>query len=254
MNFLPQDYKAPKTGGHYMKLQDGENKFRIMSAPILGWEDWIDNRPVRYRMEDRPAKPHDVNKPLRHFWAFIVFNYSSEQIEILHLTQASIRSAIESLSKDVDWGAPYTYDIKVTKKGQGKDTEYTVNPTPHKPVDPYIVSCFNERKCWLDALFDNADPFALGWPQYTKMGIYESDSPTECPISNDDLRDIQIMFSNCPSDYQENILKTLGKMIPPIHKISEIPAGIFHKFKDAIEQKYQEEQKKTSELFDLIAG
>lgn|GEM_PF-775032 len=255
MNFLPQDYKAPKTGGHYMKFQDGENKFRIMSAPILGWEDWIDNRPVRYKLEDKPTKSHDASKPIKHFWSFIVFNYASEQIEILHITQASIRSSLEALSRDADWGAPYTYDIKVTKKGQGKDTEYTVNPCPHRPVDQYIVTCFSERKCYLEALFDNADPFALGWPHYTTLGIagkFENDS--EFPISMEDLRDIQIMFANCPTDYQDQIMKSLGKMIPPIKKIAELPPGIFHKFKDAIQSKYQEEQNKTAELFDLITG
>ncbi len=178
----------------------------------------------------------------------------SEQIEILHVTQASIRAAIEALSKDEDWGAPYTYDIKVTKKGQGKDTEYATNPSPHKTVDQYILSCFNDRKCWLDALFDNEDPFALGWPQHTLMGIPEHSNKKEFPVSNQDLQEIQVMFANCPTDYQEQIMKSLGKMIPPINKISEIPSGIFHKFKDAIQKKFQEEQDKTAEMFDLAMG
>lgn len=258
MNFLPQDYKSPKVGGHYMKFQDGENKFRIMSAPILGWEDWIDKKPIRYILDEKPAKPHDPTKPLKHFWAFIVFNYVTEQIEILHITQASIRNSIESLCNDVDWGSPFTYDIKVTKKGQGKDTEYSVNPAPHKPLEPYIRDCFNERKCNLNALFDNADPFAVGWPTYTQLGVCSDITHITAPknniISDEDLKEIQIMFANCPSDYQENLLKSMAKMSPPINSLLEIPEGIFPKFKRAIFDKYSEEQKKNSEYFDLIAS
>ena len=32
---LPTDYEAPKTVSNYLKLQDGANKFRIMSSPIV---------------------------------------------------------------------------------------------------------------------------------------------------------------------------------------------------------------------------
>ena len=88
MNFLPDDYKSPKSSNHYMKLQDGENKIRILTQPILGWEDWHDKKPVRYKMNEKPAKSYDPKKAIRHFWSFIVCNYNEEQIQILHLTQA----------------------------------------------------------------------------------------------------------------------------------------------------------------------
>ena len=44
--FLPENYKSPE--GNYMKLQDGENTFRVLSSAIVGWEYWNrDNKPVR---------------------------------------------------------------------------------------------------------------------------------------------------------------------------------------------------------------
>jgi hypothetical protein len=49
-SFLPERYEVPKTGGAYMKFRQGANKFRILSAPIIGYECWTEDRkPVRSR-------------------------------------------------------------------------------------------------------------------------------------------------------------------------------------------------------------
>jgi hypothetical protein len=176
-HFLPQDYEAPRGVSGYMKLEDGENRIRILSAPILGWEDWKDKKPLRYRFDDKPDKPIDSTKPLKHFWAFIVWNYKTQLIQVLEVTQASIRKRIEALCQDDDWGAPYSYDIKIVKSGESIDTEYAVNPTPHKQVDPAILIAFKEKPIFLDALFDNGDPFAEGQAQYTKGYFQEAEAP-----------------------------------------------------------------------------
>ena len=173
MNFLPEDYQAPKTSNYYLKLLEGENRVRILSQPVLGWEDWHDKKPVRYAFNDKPMKSFDPKKPAKHFWAFIVFNYNEEQIQIMHVTQATIRKSIEALCRDKDWGAPYFYDIKIMKTGEGVDTEYAVNPVPHKPIDPYLVQCFNDRRCNLEAIFANADPFSTEWEQFTPLATKE---------------------------------------------------------------------------------
>jgi hypothetical protein len=154
-----------------MKLQDGENKIRILSAPLLGWEDWLDKKPMRYKMDNKPLKSHDPLKPIKHFWAFIVWNYAEEKIQILQITQASVRSRIEDLCKDEDWGQPFFFDIKILKKGQDLKTEYTVNPMPHKPLAPHIKQEFIDKPIYLDALFSNADPFDTKWGEYTP-GIF----------------------------------------------------------------------------------
>lgn len=160
MNFLPDNYEAPRGASSYMKLQEGENKFRILSQPILGWEDWDDKRPVRYRFDAKPAKSIDANRPVRHFWSMVVWNYATEQVQILTITQATIQKQIQALCKDEDWGAPYFYDMKILKSGEGKETKYQVNPVPHKPTAAHIVKAFNERPIDLEAIFENADPFA----------------------------------------------------------------------------------------------
>ncbi len=163
MSFLPDDYQAPKASNYYLKLVEGENKIRVMSKPIFGWIDWKDNKPMRFRMDQKPLKAVDPKKAIRHFWAFVVFNYNNEQIQIFEVTQASIRKSLEALCRDKDWGSPYGYDLKIMKTGEGVNTEYAINPIPHKPTDSYLVSCFNERPCNLNALFTNEDPFSPEW-------------------------------------------------------------------------------------------
>lgn len=159
-DFLPQDYEQPQTGGNFMKLQDGENKIRILSKPIVGWLDWKDKKPYRFTMKNKPEKPMDKN-PIKHFWAFVVWNYSTKSIQILEITQQTIQSAIANLSKDDEWGAPYHYDIKINKKGKDLDTEYSVTPSPKKPVSDEQSKAALEKPCYLEAMFANADPWIV---------------------------------------------------------------------------------------------
>lgn len=159
LNWLPTDYEAPKGVSGYMKLEEGVNRVRILSAPLIGWEDWHDKKPVRYRYDEKPDTPHDPNRPVKHFWAFVVWNYAASTIQILHVTQASIRKGIEALAHDEDWGHPAQYDIKITKRGEGVDTEYSVNPVAPSPISQEILKAFKEKPIWLEALYDGQDPF-----------------------------------------------------------------------------------------------
>ena len=167
MNFLPENYKSPVSSNNYLKMNEGENRIRILSQPIMGWEDWQDNKPVRYRLENKPAKPVDPAKPVRYFWAFIVHNVIEDQVQIMQITQNTIIKSIESLCNDADWGNPYHYDIKIKKSGKGMETQYVTSPVPHKPVDEHVIDLFNSKPCNLDALFTSEDPFAMKQEQYT---------------------------------------------------------------------------------------
>lgn len=159
-NFLPQDYESPKLASSYAKLEDGENRFRILSAPIVGWEDWIDKRPVRYRFKDKPVCSHDPTKPIKYFWSVVVWNYSLKQIQILHITQVTVWRALETLAQDIEWGSPFCYDIKIHRAKQGDLTKYTVTPVAPKPVAGEVIVAFHAKPCNLDALFSGGDPWA----------------------------------------------------------------------------------------------
>jgi hypothetical protein len=159
-DFLPQDYEAPAGSANYMKMKDGENKVRILSKPIIGWLDWKEKKPYRFRMNAKPEKPMG-DKPIKHFWAFLVWNYEAETVQILEITQASIQKAIQDYSKNDEWGAPFFYDIKIIRKGKDLDTEYSIMPSPKKDLADEIKKAALEKPAYLDALFDGADPWVV---------------------------------------------------------------------------------------------
>ena len=172
--FLPEGYDKAKekeekqSGSSYMRFEEGENKFRILTKPIVGWEWWVDddgdivergtsfkkgNKPVRIDMETNMVAEQFENAKL--FWAMLVWNYQEEKAQILEITQSSIRSEIEDLIKDKDWGDPTGYDIVVERFNE-EIVRYTVRPKPHKKFDKKGKDI---PKVNLKALFENEDPY-----------------------------------------------------------------------------------------------
>lgn len=166
-DFLPENYEVPETGSGYMKLKDGDNVFRVLSSAITGYEYWTaENKPIRSKeafAETPNVKVGQDGKPQKqkHFWAFVVWNYANEAIEILQITQSSIQGSISNLVKDEDWGNPRAYDIKVNRAGTGIETEYSVNPKPKKELDVEILEAYAKKPINLDALYSGANPFEL---------------------------------------------------------------------------------------------
>ncbi len=172
MGFLPENYEAPT--GNYMKLLLGKNKIRILSAAIVGNVFWISDgqarKPVRRRVSERidPAElgidsRSGEREKARHFWAFACWNYAASAVQILEITQGSIRDSIQALCADEDWGADVLgYDIAITKSGSGLDTAYTVTPSNKSPTAPPILAAYRAMTINLEALFAGGDPFAGG--------------------------------------------------------------------------------------------
>lgn len=163
-DFLPTDFKIPASPSNYMKLVDGENTFRVLSSAIIGFEYWTnENKPVRSKEvpEETPnikMRNGQADK-VKHFWAFIVWNYATKQIQILELTQKSIMQAIKALVDNKKWGKPSGYDITVTRTGEGLDTEYSVMPNPHSELTKEIAEVYNSKQINLNALYEGKDPF-----------------------------------------------------------------------------------------------
>lgn len=178
--FLREDYESPTQAGNYLKLQEGENKIRILSNAIDGWEDWtVDRKPVRFSYDQKPRAPISPDKPIKHFWACIVWNYNEKKVQIYQITQASIRRAIEALGKDEDWGNPFYYDLKINKTGEGIETKYSVTPAPQKPIDEAIRSAFYAKRCCLQFLFTGDDPFSCSPEEAT---LFALDVKEEAPV------------------------------------------------------------------------
>lgn len=157
MTFLPANYEAPVSEGNYYKLKKGDNTFRILSDAITGFEYWnLSNKPVR-SVEPWEEMPADI-KPdsrVRHFWAFVVYNYDAKKPQILEITQKTIQEALEALVNNKKWGDPRKYDVVIKATGDGLEREYTVIPEPHTEAPNVSVSQIN-----LGALFLGEDPFS----------------------------------------------------------------------------------------------
>jgi hypothetical protein len=166
-DFLPDGYTdIPSTRDNYMKLQDGLNRLRVLSSAIVGWEGWKtqadgSKKPIRRRME-QPLSVTEIDDEERvnHFWAFCVWNYQAERVQILEITQKGIQTAIKGLAKDQDWGSPKNYDLVIEKTGKLLETRYQVTPKPSKKLDEGIIATYEAMNINLDALYDGLDPFA----------------------------------------------------------------------------------------------
>lgn len=165
MNFLPSDYSIPNAQSGYMKLEQGSNRFRVLSSAIVGTEYWKDTdegrKPIRKRPDER-ISGNEINPDERpkHFWAFVVWNYESEMVQILELTQKTIMRAIRAYTKDDDFGDPKGYDIVINREGEGLETEYTTRAKPPKKLDEDIKAAYESMDINLEALYDGEDPFA----------------------------------------------------------------------------------------------
>jgi len=162
------DLGVPKTIGSYMKFnKEGDFRFRVLSDYIVGWESWVDKKPIRWEGDyENPPSPDDIDskggdpEKIKHFWAFIVWNYEDEAVQILEITQKTIMRSLIKYHQDEDWGDFKEYDIVVSRSGMLlEDTEYSTIPKPKKPVASDIKEAYAKKPIDLTALYRGADPF-----------------------------------------------------------------------------------------------
>lgn len=162
-DFLPDNYDVPSTAGNYMKFKEGENRFRVLSSPIIGWEFWTEvdgqRKPVRRRMTETISTTEADPSEVKHFWAMPVYNYAEKKIQILEITQKGIQKKVKAYAKDADWGSPVNYDLVVTKTGQALETEYEVIAKPAKELADDIKAQYASMSINLEALYSGDDPF-----------------------------------------------------------------------------------------------
>jgi hypothetical protein len=172
-DFLPKGYETPESEQRYMELAEGVNTFRILSPAIVGYEWWEDTEdggrvPRRVRTaEEVPAEVRNAvqsRQKAKHFWAFPVYNYQTNSIQVLELKQQTIMRAIEAFVKNPKWGNPQGYDLTVEKVKTGSkdwDVEYNVVPEPPTPLDAGIAELAKMVPVRLEALYAGEDPFAV---------------------------------------------------------------------------------------------
>jgi hypothetical protein len=174
---IPKNTKIP-TSSQFAKLQDGKNKFRVLSDVVIGWEGWKDKKPFRHEGQVCKIKPEEVDtnqngKPnINYFWAMVVWNYKDESIQTLEITQKTIMGPLFDLEQNEDWGDLKNYDIEINKKKEGDKVSYTVLGIPPKPISSEIEALYKETKIDLNKLFEG------GYPQEVDDEVIsDEDSP-----------------------------------------------------------------------------
>lgn len=188
--FLPENYTVPEAPSGYMKLKLGRNKFRILSSAIVGWVYWNkDGKPVRLK-EQPDLIPQDIRvdkdgfpETIKHFWAFIVWNYNENSIQILELTQATIQRGLK-IKIDNREGKATENDFIITREGEGLKTEYDIDVAEATPIPAEAEIAFNDKKINLNALFTNEDPFKSSNPTAMKNDGNKLQDPTPEEIAN----------------------------------------------------------------------
>jgi hypothetical protein len=143
-----------------MKLEQGENTFRVLSSAIVGYEYWTeDNKPLRAKEPFKSTPNIRKDSKVKHFWAFIVWNYKAEAVQIIEITQSTIQGAIKAIVDNKKWGDPKNYDITITRVGEGFDTEYSIMPNPHTELPDEIKLKYGAKKINLNALYTGDNPF-----------------------------------------------------------------------------------------------
>jgi hypothetical protein len=160
--FFPEGYEIPSSSD-FMKFEKGENNFRIMSSPVMGYEYWTkEDKAVRSKTKWETA-PADIkidaktNKPtaIKHFWAVVAYNYNTKSVQQLEITQKGVMDAIMALAQNPKWGSPKGYDICVTREGDGLKTKYTVMPSPATALTSEQIAEFETKAIDLTTIFDN---------------------------------------------------------------------------------------------------
>ena len=170
-NFLPDNYSIPSKDSAYTKYVEGENRIRVLGSAITGLELWVEGKPLRRRVTENFTREEleraDTNtftgkkKTPDYFWAFPVWNYKTDRVEILEVRQVTIMRGIEDYLQDEDYGRdPKKYDLVITRDESGERIEYRVKAKPPKNLDEGIVQLYKDMNINLDALYDGEDPFA----------------------------------------------------------------------------------------------
>jgi len=169
-SFLPDNYKEPVTT-NYMKFKNGNNTFRVLGSAVIGWEYWIKQvvegkekpKSIRVQNEEMIPKSEVVadkfEKPnFYFFWAFPVYNFGDERIQILRIRQKSIREDMQNNIKNPKWGNPRDYNFVISMDKERKPM-YSVSVEPKEVLPKAIIDKYHSMNIDMSIWMQGGDPF-----------------------------------------------------------------------------------------------
>jgi len=162
---IPKDTVIPASTGSFAKIQEGNNRYRVLSDAVTGWEGWKDKKPFRHEGDVCKITAEQVDltkdgKPnINYFWAMVVWSHADKRVQILEITQKTIMNALVQLEQNVeDFGDLKNYDIIINKSKVGDKTSYTVQGTPSKALTQEQVEAHETSEADLSKLFKGDYP------------------------------------------------------------------------------------------------
>jgi len=159
-----------QTGGYLTpsKLTDGGSmRFAIVSEePLEYWTSWgesAEGQKKPFRFAEQPT-PTDLEAEMGEFRprekmdgsgieqpkfgiSMFVFDYQSESIKVLELTQKGLIKELDSISQEEDYSDVHAWDFTLSRKGLSLNTEYTLRPAPRKKdFTPKIAEAWSAAK------------------------------------------------------------------------------------------------------------
>jgi hypothetical protein len=189
------------TKGRYTKFAQGKNRLRILTDPLEGFQVWVDSKPVRCKakyktltdaegnvVKDKDGNPVTVMYPSevlptptrpdetqKQIMVSCVWNYTTEQVEILVNDKATIITPLGTYLKDKEWGDLRNYDITINKEGEGRETKYSVIPSPKKKFDKDVKA--ELARMDLEKIFTGENPFVVNVKGNEESVINPDDLP-----------------------------------------------------------------------------
>ncbi len=197
--FLSAGYEAPSGDSRYMKLQDGENRIRVLGPAFEGAELWVNGKPLRRKTTDdftpQELRDADINKMTnakstpKPILAFPVYNYEEGLVQILQISQVTILRELQKLFVDEDWGDPQEYALVINRGKTGQRVSYTVTPKPKQALKAEVEEAWKaiqNEGFNIDNLLTGANPFGTGSSETTKEST-ETESDTNDELDNGDI-------------------------------------------------------------------
>ena len=121
-------------------------------------------RETDWSKPDRPKIDGTFVKP-RRFLAWVATSAARGRLEVLFIEQKSLRDQLTEILQEIE---DYTwtedglanFSIKISRKGTGLETSYSILPKVRKVPDKIISSWQKEKESiWLPNFFEGKDPF-----------------------------------------------------------------------------------------------
>ncbi len=111
--------ELPKNDGLYFKFEDKvENIVRLLSDPIVFTSEFKGQENTKY--------------------AYLVYNTLNKTVQVMNIPRKALQQIID-LARDPEYGDPTKYNLKITRTGEGFQTEYKIIASPNKSDTPADV-------------------------------------------------------------------------------------------------------------------